>query len=87
MESMKGATKSANPIEVLYEQNEAIKKAVMQESLAREKEKQEGAVKRAEEEAEELAEALRKIQANTGASATANRSILHVNNSWKLSTG
>ena len=74
MESMKHSTKSANPIEALAAQNEAIKKAVMEESLAREKEKQKDAVKKAEEEAEELAKALRNIQENTGASPVANRS-------------
>ena len=74
MESMKHSTKSANPIEALAAQNEAIKKAVMEESLAREKVKQEDAVKKAEEEAEELAEALRKIQEKTVASPVANRS-------------
>ena len=75
MESMKHATKSANPVEALAAQNEAIKKAVMEESLAREKEKREDAVKRAEEEAEELEEALRKIQANIWSNPTANRSL------------
>ena len=67
MESMKHSTKSANPVEALAAQNEAIKKAVMEESMAREKEKHENAVKKAEEEAEELAEALRKIQATNKA--------------------
>ena len=67
MESMKHSTKSANPVEALAAQNEAIKKAVMEESLAREKEKQGDAVRKAEREAEELEEALRKIQANIGA--------------------
>ena len=67
MESMKHSTKSANPVEALAAQNEAIKKAVMEESLAREKEKQGDAVRKAEREAEELEEALRKIQAHIGA--------------------
>ena len=88
MESMKHSTKSANPIEALAAQNEAIKKAVMEESLAREKVKQEDAVKKAEEEAEELAEALRKIQENTVASPVANRSTCtyittHILETWR----
>ena len=66
MESMKSTTRSGNPVEALAAQNEAIKKAVMEESLAREKEKRDDALERAEREAEELAAQLRKLQANAG---------------------
>ena len=75
MESMKHSTKSANPVEALAAQNEAIKKAVMEESLAREKQKQGDAVRKAEREAEELEETLRKIQANIGACPEAEQAV------------
>ena len=76
MESMKSTTRSGNPVEALAAQNEAIKKAVMEESLAREKEKRDDALERAEREAEELAAQLRKLQANAGNGPLGNRTAL-----------